>query len=256
MKSLLSSGISIAYQTYGPDEGEVVLFIQGMGETLPPEPDALTLILTARGYRVIRFDNRDAGGSRHFDAPVPDINAIQTAAAADQDLPIAYTLEDMAEDVIGLLDNLTIARAHLVGGSSGGMIAQLVAAAYPDRVASLTLVSTTTGNPILTRGEAPVDAAAMSPAMARQAAAVAAAGDLRHRSAGIQAPTVVVHGERDRVFPPAHGEDLAVTIPGAELRPIWDMGHQPDSQHLAAIAEAIDAAAKRQRSSGRQPPVV
>jgi pimeloyl-ACP methyl ester carboxylesterase len=155
----------------------------------------------------------------------------------------------MAEDVIRLLDSLTVARAHLVGGSSGGMIAQIVAAEYPARTGSLTLISTTTGNPALARGRAPLDATAMSPATARQAAATAVAGDLRPRSARIQAPTVVVHGERDRLFPPAHGEDLAATIPGAELRIIWDMGHEPEDQHLQAIAEAIDSAAKRQRSS-------
>jgi pimeloyl-ACP methyl ester carboxylesterase len=253
MKSILSNGISIAYYAHGPEDGEVVLFIQGVGGTVSPEPDALTQILIARGYRVILFDNRDAGGSRHFDeAGVPDVAAI-AAAAAGKAGALAYTLDDMAEDVVGLLDTLNIARAHLVGGSSGGMIAQVVAAEYPARAASLTLISTTTGNPALVGGEAPVDAGAMSPATARQAAAAAAAGDLRQRSARIQAPTVVVHGERDRVFPPDHGEDLAATIPGAELRLVWDMGHEPDSQHLQAIAEAINVAAMRQRSSGSRP---
>jgi pimeloyl-ACP methyl ester carboxylesterase len=97
-----------------------------------------------RGYRVIRFDNRDVGlSSRIEDAPMPDV-----LAALDGDTSSAgYTLDDMADDAAGLLDFLGIERAHVVGASMGGMIAQLVACRHPQRVLSLCSIMSTTGDP-------------------------------------------------------------------------------------------------------------
>ena len=252
MNSVQANGISIAYQRYGPDDGAVVLVIQGVGARLSSAPDPLATALAARGFRPVLFDNRDSGASSHFDeAGVPDFAAIAAAAAVDQPLPIAYTLDDMARDATGLLAALHVRRAHIVGGSSGGMIAQIVASEHPERVISLTLVSTTTANPSLVRGDAPIDLAAMSPGTARQAAAAAAAGDLRERSARIVAPTVVVHGSVDPLFPLAHGKELAATIPGAELRIVAGMDHEPRPEDLELIVEAIVAAARRGESEQR-----
>jgi pimeloyl-ACP methyl ester carboxylesterase len=246
MKSIRVNGISIAYQSYGPENGAVVLIIQGVGAALSSEPDPLATALATRGFRVILFDNRDSGASAHLDdAGVPDFAAIAAAASAGKALPIAYTLDDMASDATGLLDALHVSRAHIVGGSSGGMIAQIVAAERPERTASLTLISTTTGNPSLSRGAAPMDFASVDAGTIRQAAATAAAGDLRERIARIVAPTVVVHGADDPVFALAHGQDVAATIPGAELRVVAGMGHEPRARDLGAIVDAIVAAAAR-----------
>jgi pimeloyl-ACP methyl ester carboxylesterase len=106
--------------------------------------------LAARGYRVIRLDNRDAGYSSHFtDHSAPDFGALAAALAAGHRPSVPYTLHDMAGDAIGLLDALGIERAHLVGRSMGGMIAQIVASTYPTRILSLTSIMSSTGNPAL-----------------------------------------------------------------------------------------------------------
>jgi pimeloyl-ACP methyl ester carboxylesterase len=99
------------------------------------------------GYRVIRFDNRDCGLSSKFDtAGVPDIGA---ALRRGMPLTAAYTLEDMAADCVGLLDALGIPKAHIVGASMGGAIAQIVAALYPQRTLSLTSIMSTSSHPDL-----------------------------------------------------------------------------------------------------------
>ena len=111
-------------------------------------------LLVARGYRVIRFDNRDCGLSTHFsDAPVPDLRALQNG----QPVTLPYTLDDLVADSIGLLDALGIQQAHVAGASMGGAIAQLAAANYPERVLSLTSIMSSSGNPAL---PAPTPAAA------------------------------------------------------------------------------------------------
>jgi pimeloyl-ACP methyl ester carboxylesterase len=241
-----SNGVTLAYQSYGDEDDEAVLVIQGVGGRLASGADPIAEALESRGYRTILFDNRDTGWSTRLDnAGVPDFGAIQRSAAAGERPPVAYTLDDMAADAVGLLDALDIDRAHIVGGSSGGMIAQIVAAEYPERVASLTLVSSTTGNPELPKGELPEEATAMEPGVARQAAAAAVAGDLRARSSQITAPTVVVHGNRDTLFPIEHGKDVATAIPNAELRLVSGMGHEPDAAHVPAIVDAVAAVAEQ-----------
>lgn len=119
-----ANGIEFAYQIVDPDKGEALLFIQGVGGVTPTEPDPLSMALIDKGFRVILFDNRDAGASTHMhEAGMPNFEAIQHALADGEAPPVAYTLNDMADDAIGLLDALGIERAHIVGGSLGGMIA-------------------------------------------------------------------------------------------------------------------------------------
>ena len=104
--------------------------------------------LVKRGYRVIRYDNRDVGLSTKFDsAGMPDFAAVVAAAQAGKPAPLAYTLYDMAKDAIGLLDALGIRKAHIAGPSMGGMIGQIIAADYPDRVLSLTSIMASSGKP-------------------------------------------------------------------------------------------------------------
>ena len=102
------------------------------------------------GYRVIRFDNRDAGCSTHFSQCIPpDFGELAAALMAGRRPDVPYTLRDMAGDAVGLLDALTIDRAHVVGRSMGGMIAQMMASEHPRRVLSLTSIMSSSGNPAL-----------------------------------------------------------------------------------------------------------
>src|SRR5262249_33686656 len=104
--------------------------------------------LVKRGYRVIRYDNRDIGLSTHFDAAgMPDYAAVVAAAQAGKPAPLPYTLYDLARDAVGLLDALGLQRAHIAGHSLGGMIAQVLAAEHPDRVLSLTSIMASSGKP-------------------------------------------------------------------------------------------------------------
>ena len=113
-------------------------------------PIELVRELVRRGYRVVRFDSRDVGLSTHLDAAgLPDWDAITRAGQEGRPPPLAYTLEDLARDAVGLLDALDIEKAHIVGASQGGMIAQLIAIHHPEHVLSLTSIMATSGNPAL-----------------------------------------------------------------------------------------------------------
>lgn len=136
--------IEVAYERLGPRDGPPVLLIMAGGAQLIHWPDGFCDALTAHGLSLLRFDNRDAGASTHFsDAPAPNI-----PAALGGDLSSAsYTLSDMAADAVGLLDALGILRAHVVGASMGGHIAQTLAIEHPGRVRSITSMMSTTGDP-------------------------------------------------------------------------------------------------------------
>jgi pimeloyl-ACP methyl ester carboxylesterase len=143
-----ANGIAIAYESYGPEDRSVMLLIMGNGAQLTAWPVELIETLVRRGYRVIIYDNRDVGLSTKFDrAGVPDAKAVIEAQMAGKPSPLPYTLDDMAQGAVGLLDALGIKKAHIVGVSMGGMIAQLVAADHPDHVLSLTSIMSTSGNP-------------------------------------------------------------------------------------------------------------
>lgn len=145
-----ANGIEIEYETFGEPTDPAVLLIMGLGGQLTRWPLPMVEDLVARGYFAIRYDNRDIGLSTKFDdSPVPELPALIGAMMTGQKPDVPYTLNDMAADAVGLLDALDIRRAHIMGASMGGMIAQLVAAEYPDRVLSLTSIMSSTGNPTL-----------------------------------------------------------------------------------------------------------
>jgi pimeloyl-ACP methyl ester carboxylesterase len=150
MPLITANAISIEYESYGPDHAPVVLLIMGLGAQLTLWPIELVDALVSRGFRVIRYDNRDIGLSTKFDAAgVPDIPTLVMALLTGNKPKTPYSLEDMAADATGLLDALGIAKAHIVGASMGGMIAQLVATNHPERTLSLTSIMSTTGNPAI-----------------------------------------------------------------------------------------------------------
>lgn len=149
-----ANGIDITYEDKGAKDAPAILLVMGLGGQLTLWPDEFVDALVAHGFRVIRYDNRDVGLSTRFDAAgVPNLKWMFVKAALKLPVRSAYTLADMADDGMALLDHLGIARAHVVGASMGGMIAQHIAARYPERVLSLTSVMSTTGNPRLPRAQ-------------------------------------------------------------------------------------------------------
>jgi pimeloyl-ACP methyl ester carboxylesterase len=148
MPKVPANGIEIEYQLHGPEDGEPLLLIMGLGQQLTRWPASLIERLVEEGFRVIRFDNRDIGLSTWFDdAPTPDLPAVFAALMGGQNPGAPYLLADMADDAAGLLDALGVARAHVAGVSMGGMIGQMLAARHPAKVLSLVSVMSTTGNP-------------------------------------------------------------------------------------------------------------
>jgi pimeloyl-ACP methyl ester carboxylesterase len=137
----------------------------GFTAQLTAWPEELCRALARAGYYVIRFDNRDCGLSTKFDGVHVDAGAVLSAALGDRALPaVAYTLSDMAADTVGLLDALGVERAHVVGASMGGMIAQHLAIEHPGRVTSLTSIMSTTGEPEVGRPAPEAMAALLAPA--------------------------------------------------------------------------------------------
>jgi pimeloyl-ACP methyl ester carboxylesterase len=134
-------GITLCYQTLGESDDQPMLLIAGLGQQLNCWPEDLCRALAARGFYVIRFDNRDVGRSTRADSAPPKPFQFVTRRFD----PAQYTLSDMARDAVGLIAGLGLQDAHLVGTSMGGMIAQTVAAHYPDRVRTLTSMVSTTG---------------------------------------------------------------------------------------------------------------
>jgi len=142
------NNIEIAYDTYGDPGAAPLLLITGLGGQLINWDEEFCGQLVARGYRVIRFDNRDAGLSTKFsETGVPDINHLNLALQRGETVQTPYTLRDMAGDALGVLDALKIESAHVMGSSMGGRIAQLMAIYYPHRVRTLTSIMSTMGEP-------------------------------------------------------------------------------------------------------------
>ena len=144
-----TNGVSLAYESFGRPYDPTVLLIMGLSSQMIMWEDDFCASLAERGFRVIRFDNRDVGLSTKFSkAGMPHINALLTGKINGPSA-VPYTLADMAQDTLGLIDGLGIAKAHIVGASMGGMIGQEMAMRYPDRVLTLTSIMSTTGDPLL-----------------------------------------------------------------------------------------------------------
>jgi pimeloyl-ACP methyl ester carboxylesterase len=261
-------GIELCYDELGDPDHPAIVLIAGLGQQKHTWPEDFAAGLAERGYRVIRFDNRDVGRSTHSRFPPPKPLAVLRGGNDKRQ----YHLGDMARDTVGLLDALGIRSAHLVGVSMGGMIAQTVTAHFPGRVQTLTSIMSTTGAPrtgrpapstwwrmatakparnrdesiqgavdifrhIRSRGF-PFDEAWVrekagvawdrdpNPAgMPRQLAAIFASGDRTREINQIDVPTLVIHGDRDRMVHPSGGAATARAIPAARLVTIAGMGH-------------------------------
>ena len=143
-----ANGIALCYDTFGDPLAPPLLLIMGLASQMIAWDDEFCAQLAARGYRVIRFDNRDIGLSTHFtEAGVPDVTAAFMAAMQGKPVSAPYLLSDMADDAVGLLDALGIDKAHVVGASMGGAIGQTLAIRHAQRLRTLTSIMATTGAP-------------------------------------------------------------------------------------------------------------
>ena len=265
--------ISMSYLSLGDPEQPAIVMIMGLGASHAVWGDALVQGLEASGYRVVLPDNRDTGGSTRFDdwgQPTVWWQLLKRQMGFEVDAP--YTLNDMAADTVAVMDVLDINNAHIVGASMGGMIAQVVAAQYPQRTRSLVSIMSTTGSPQLPppsaeasesllgvttddgaaaeRREAMVARGFYPQSMGRQLMAVFKTGDRSDAVATITAPTLVVHGAKDTLLPPPHGAHTAQLIAGSELVVYDSMGHNiPDEvlpkllQEMTLHMKAADTAA-------------
>lgn len=305
MASIAANGIRIEYEEFGDPHDPALLLIMGFAAQMVVWPEAFCQALAAQSLRVIRFDNRDAGLSTHFDGvKAPGMVRTMLGSLVGIKPKVPYTLDDMALDTIGLLDALGIRDAHMVGASMGGMIAQIIAANHAERARSLTSIMSTSGNRRLPGPRPKVLRHALfkhnkhfnrdemiqylvefwqlnaSPAYPitveerrervagwvdrnfdpaaniRQFAAMATSGDRTGLLAGIDRPTLVIHGEADPLIPAAAGRHTAQCIPGAKLHTIPGMGHdlpEPLIPELAGLIASHCAAADSASASGAAP---
>ena len=254
----------------------------GLGTQLVGWPDGFCAALAERGFHVIRYDNRDTGRSTHL----RDVRPPTTMQLLRRDRrAAAYGLGDMAADGAGLLEALGLGRAHVIGASMGGMIAQLIAARFPERVLSLASIMSNTGHrwrgmpglriyPMFLRRPARDRDGAVEAAIeafrrigspgfafeeaelrdiaerswdrghdpagtARQLAAILTTGDRSAELRRITAPTVVIHGTKDRMVTPSGGRETARAIAGSELVWIEGMGHDLPRDAWPRILDAI-----------------
>ena len=288
----VGDGITLCYETFGEPSDPTVLLVMGLGTQMVAWHEDFCRELAGRGYHVVRFDNRDIGRSTHLDhLPPPTIGQLLRRSTRRA----AYRLTEMARDAAGLLDHLGVESAHVVGASMGGMIAQSLAAAAPERVLSLTSIMSNTGNrwsgqpalrlypiflrrpgrdrdefvehtvrlyrligsPGFERSDQDLrEMAALSferghdPAgSARQLGAIIASGDRTAELRAIDVPTLVIHGDADRLVAPSGGRATAKAISGARLLTIEGMGHDLPRGAWPRIIDAVEEHARAAESA-------
>jgi pimeloyl-ACP methyl ester carboxylesterase len=162
MATLRANGIDITYERSGPPTGPPLLLVMGYASQMTSWPDEFHEALSAAGFHVIRFDNRDTGLGHKHHGILPNIGATAKAMAEGKKADVPYTLHEMADDGAALLDALGIGSAHVAGASMGGMIAQLMAIRHPAKVRSLISLMSTTSDPSLPRSDPRAQEALMS----------------------------------------------------------------------------------------------
>ncbi len=189
------NGIELAYETFGEPTAPPVVLVMGLGTQMIAWPDPMCEALAAAGRFVVRYDNRDVGLSTHVDhLPTPDVREVLLRRKRP-----AYLMDDLSDDLLGLLDALDLHKVHLVGASMGGFIAQTFTLAHPERVLSQTLMMTSTGSRRV--GQAKV---ALAPKL------LARRGRLdRDQAIEAAVETFGVIGSRGALYDEAHLRDLA-----------------------------------------------
>src|SRR3954468_23451356 len=289
----VSDEIELCYETFGDPSDPTALLVMGLATQMIAWPTEFCEQLAARGFHVVRFDNRDVGHSTHVKGRPPTPLELLTRSKK----PARYRLEDMADDAHGLLRELDLAPAHVIGASMGGMIAQTLAARHPEAVLSLTSIMSNTGSLItgrpgvrvyplfLERGgkgrEAAIertmkvfdaigsrglprdedlirDMAERSydrdhdrASVGRQLAAIIASGNRTKEIRRIKAPTLVIHGDQDKMIGKSGGRATARAIPGAKIMMIKGMGHDLPRAAWPQIIDGIVANAERAGTARR-----
>lgn len=269
--------IDIAYKVLGDRGNPAVLMIMGLGGSHILWADNLPNQLAEAGYQVVLFDNRDAGESQRLDEhgnPTIWWEFMKDKMGFGMNAP--YDLSDMANDSIGLMDELQLEQAHIVGASMGGMIAQVLAARYPERVISLTSIMSTPGfsdhlPPVGELGgstESPTEETEAEAkarlesfgfyldALPRQTMAILKSGDRSEEVKTIGAPTLVMHGKDDTLIPIEHGEYTAELIEGSTFIAFDGMGHNMPPAVLPTIVSSLLSHMKSQDVALDQEPVV
>ena len=261
LHSIEANNIQLSYRMIGSPEDPIVVMVMGLGASHAVWGDGIVKGIEDAGFQVLIFDNRDVGGSTRFDEwgdPVMWWQLLKYAIGLDVDAP--YNLYDMAGDTVSLMDALNIKKAHIVGASMGGMIAQIVAARHPNRANSLISIMSTTNAPHLPRpssgaenslrdladGEAAeAKAEAMRQrgfsleSMPRQIMSILKTGDRTREVATITSPTLVIHGEEDMLLQLAHGQHTAETIVGSKLVTFENMGHNIPKDVLPKLLNSM-----------------
>ena len=254
--------LDIAYRIVeqDPDTPKAVV-IMGLGGSNVAWGDALISGLANGGYEILLLDNRDTGGSTRFDEwgqPVLWWELLKYRLGFSVNAP--YTLNDMGADIAGLMDAVGYDEAHVVGASMGGMIAQIVAAQYPEKTRSLISIMSTTNAPHLppptdeaemrlrnlATGEAEADREQSvrdrgfyPESMQRHLMAIFKTGDRSDEVATIAAPTLVLHGADDGLVPPEHGRHTASLIPDSRFLLIESMEHNMPEDIIPLLVDEM-----------------
>ena len=266
-----AGALELEYEAFGHQSLPAVLLVSGLGSQLLGWTDGLCEEIAARGFQVIRFDNRDVGLSTKLEDGGE------------------YTLSDMAADAAGLLDALDIPAAHVAGASMGGMIAQQLAIDHPERVLTMTIVMSNLGGddsilaepelvarllppPATTREERiqqsvdttritwgpsfdedrsraraarAIDRSYYPEGTVRQFRAIAVSGSRREALGRVTVPALVIHGDADPLIPFGNAARIVAALPGAELLVMRDVGHEMPPWEWPAIADGIARLAGR-----------
>jgi len=283
-----ANGILLEVEEYGPPDAPPLILIRGLGSQLIHWPENFVQGFVDAGYRTIIFDNRDIGLSQHCPLNGVSGKAVDILAAANRgEVPKpAYHLDDMANDVVGLMDALDIARAHIFCISLGGVVGQILAIDHPDRLLSATLVMTSSrlhsmgilphvlsypadrnqaqdnwvagnafwGSPDYPMTEAEIRAEAAiawdrgwtDEGENRQLLAVINAEDRQDALTRVNVPCFVIHGANDPLIRPDAGREIAALIPDARLEVIAGMGHVISPLLAPKIVALVDDFIKAQ----------
>ena len=297
MPVAVNGGVRINFETVGPDDGDLVILVAGLGQQIGDVefPEEHAALFAAAGFRVALVDNRDAGLSTSFDAfGRPALEPLFAAAFAGEPIPLPYSFVDMADDIIAVADALNAREVHLVGASLGGWLVRWAALRHHDRVRSLAIVMSGSGadpsddapqlemegfdelfkiagrrsrdehiafmveqwrrdwgsfefnEPWVREHVAQsFDRTYRPDGVYRQLIAGFGSAGLWHAQRSIAAPTLVIHGTEDQVFPVEHGEATAAQIPGAAMWRVSGMGHAMAPELWAEMVERIGKVASR-----------
>ena len=227
MPHITANGLELFYEEQGDRANETILLVMGLGAQMTLWPDEFVGALVDKGYHVVRYDNRDIGLSHKFEgAKAPGLKMQVLRKMIRLPAKVPYSLKDMADDGMALLGALGIDKAHVVGASMGGMIAQLMAVNHSDKLLSLTSIMSSTGNPRLPQADKVAMDALTAPIPSMEEEALVQHGLHIARSIGSPGFPFDVERQRERiltnmrrsVYPAGMQRQLAAIIDDGDRR--------------------------------------